>query len=336
MNKLPTALNVAFLTLLWGLSHCQPFFTLPAHDSPFCDPTLVSHEVMLDDEQGLTLPPVLLLSGTIGALRPAIQALQQQPNHSAMLLLVPSKLTPDDESTLRGILRSAHIAVLNTSAFTATDPEQHLLADLAIFETPTGIVLPFYTTTTTTTLSFPLFRITIPSTSRIQILRDGEAIAWSTHNKHLQSTSPLVLLTESQSACLFARLQCFRVKVGDPSFTQCHLLATRLASTPPVEFTEAVYRLRNVKTTIPSFAQRKAAAAAVVDAEFDAHDTPYVRGVANGIGNDLRRVFEQVRRPVGGVLLVYVVATALMRNRHSARLGIRLLRARLAHFAKLA
>lgn len=203
-------------------SHSQTLFSLERYDVPQCDPSTVSHTIDL-----ATTPPYASLPRA-RTLRLITQLDSSAlPLSDTLMVLDASIFRPAQHLMLLRFIQRGHLIVLNTSAPAAADPERQLLADLAVFETLTGLLLPFYTTPDpNVNATVPLFHILLPKppSSPVTFVRQDAHAMGATN----ETVSVLDAMDAPQLLCLLARLECHAVAPEDLTFRMCAATVARL------------------------------------------------------------------------------------------------------------
>lgn len=220
----------------------QPLFALDEYDQPLCHFSVVGQHIHLEPSK-----PLLIFTPPFG-LQTVVEQWPEDSEHTALILLSASTFQASDEThqtLLHILLRQRHVLALHTNLSEHTDTTISLLwSELAVFETFTGLLLPFYSVVVDPVMTnnnnnnnnsmttVPLFQIVFPSNSSklTMMLWNQEALDFARRYRHepMASASVLDFLKHSQLICLLSRLDCQLAAPSDTLFGLCLSAARRL------------------------------------------------------------------------------------------------------------
>lgn len=232
------------LCLLILCAESRPLFSLEEYDVPECDQSLVGHTINAHRNGDRQRVPYPLLKFNAAFVEQHL--FPEDIDHTNAIVVVDphiiTRADKDMQMRLLSILNDGHIVAFQTDAFAhlngELEPENEFLNDIASFETLSGVVLPFYTTTANVdNISVPLFHLNLTSVDGqhppdILIWEDAVALNFSkktkSHPNQGAIMSLLDILNQNQLVCLLFRLHCNYVAPADPTFHLCLYTALRL------------------------------------------------------------------------------------------------------------
>lgn len=211
-----------------------PLFSLQQYEVPQCDPYQVSHTITPPSQSFVTHARPLLLFTPPFDLRVLAEGWPHHFIESALIYLDARLFQHEFERSLLSLVQQGHVLALRTNALEAAEPEPQLLSELSVFETVTGLILPFYSATNAANATLPLFRIPpdeeLLAMSNRTVLYNQHALDFVLQERRNSSSilSPLDLLGQAQLRCLLTRFECHVVAPSDLLFRICHAAARRL------------------------------------------------------------------------------------------------------------
>lgn len=229
----------------------DPLFSLHEYDYAQCDPSLVPHAVSV-------VPPTVHAPLLVFTSSFALISLPRGSTEHPPLLLLDARTYQREEhfTGLVTLLRSSLVPALLATNSDATE----LWNSLAVFETDTGFILPFYSGAASEE-HVPLFHIDLGEAgvnSTRNVLYDKAALDYVGNQ-----SSVLEFMQTPQLSCLHARLHCRAKAPTDQLASLCRAIALRLPTPPATSLNWNETEYENASLTSSFDAMRHVVAAAV-------------------------------------------------------------------------